>query len=112
LGTEPNEGWVEQSSSPTRKGVKSTVELGKKDEIFGADKLKPIALPPGRPETMPRIQPEEQVICGYDQGLGERMIVCESLEDMQTLYDAYARGGALGIQWYTGEDPGFITVVA
>lgn len=55
---------------------------------------------------------EDPIICGYDQGLGERMIVCETLDDMQQLYDAYARGGAVRIQWYVGPDPGFITVLS
>lgn len=86
------------------------IELGKKTEIFGADLLKRLSLY-GRPTTMPRVPTGHNVICGYDQGLGERMIVCESLEDMQQLYDAYARGGALQINWYSGEDAGFITVM-
>lgn len=30
---------------------------------------------------------------------------------MQQLYDAYARGGALQIHWYSGDDPGFIQVI-
>jgi len=87
-------------------------ELGKKDKIFGADKLLPLKIPYGRPTEMPTLGKDEKVICGYDQGLGERIFVCENLEDMQTLYDAYAKGGALRINWYKGEDPGFVTIIA
>ncbi len=47
-------------------------------------------------------------ICGYNQGLGERLFVCETLDDMCELYDGYARGGALEIQWYLGNDVGFV----
>lgn len=36
----------------------------------------------------------------------------DSVDDMQYLYDAYARGGALRIKWYEAEDPGFITVIS
>ncbi len=86
------------------------LELGKKDEIFGAELLKPLPLY-GQPTSMPRLQQGEKVICGYDQGLGERMIVCDNLEEMQTLYGHYAQGGALRIHWYTAPDPGFITVL-
>jgi len=43
--------------------------------------------------------------------LGERIIVCESLEDMQELHSAYALGGALNLRWYKGEDPGFVTLI-
>ena len=87
------------------------IELGKKDEIFGVEKLKPLGEQVGsnRPTEMPRLGPDHKVICGYDQGLGERMIVCESLEEMQQLYDAYAKGGALHIHWYSGSDPEFIS---
>src|SRR5258706_10518903 len=37
------------------------------------------------------------------------MIVCDSVDDMQYLYDAYAGGGALRIKWYKAEDPAFIS---
>ncbi len=85
-------------------------ELGKKSEISGADLLKPLSIF-GRPTKMPTLVGNERVICGYDQGLGERMFVCGNLQDMQELYDSYARGGALNIHWYKGEDPGFISVI-
>lgn len=93
-------------------------ELGKKSEIFGAELLRPLRTytdiqvdSRGRPTAMPHLGGQEMVIAGYDQGLGERMIVCESLEDMQQLYDNYARGYALTLNWYAGDDPGFITVI-
>lgn len=91
------------------------IELGKKDEIFGAGQLRGLkpgidfrTNPRGRPESMPVLQKEEEVIAGYDQGLGERMIVCEVLEEMQSLHDYYAKGFALNLLWYAGKDPGFI----
>lgn len=87
------------------------VELGKKDEIFGAELLQRLQGVYGRPTRMPHLPEGHSVICGYDQGLGERMFVCNTLEGMQQLYDAYAMGGALNIRWYSGEDPGFIQVI-
>jgi hypothetical protein len=94
------------------------VELGMKSEIFGAELLVPITLgfgqkdiATGRPIRMPEVPQGHKVICGFDQGLGERMIVCESLDEMQQLWDAYAKGFALHIHWYHGEDPGFITII-
>lgn len=92
-------------------------ELGKKDEIFGVDLLKPVEFRfdernlEGRPLKMPRLPDGDSLVAGYDQGLGERMIVCEDLKDAQQLYDAYARGGALNLTWYSGPDPGFIGIV-
>lgn len=87
------------------------VELGKKSEVVGADKLVTLQGIHGRPSRLPRIAEGHKVICGYDQGLGERLFVCETLGDMQQLYDAYARGGALQIHWYSGDDPGFIVIL-
>lgn len=75
------------------------------------DELETLNIAGGRPATMPVVPEGSSLICGYDQGLGERMFVCESLEDMQTLYDAYAAGGALSINWYTGDDVGFVTII-
>lgn len=60
---------------------------------------------------MPTVPTGHSVICGYDQGLGERMIVCETLEDMKTLYEKFAQGYAIKINWYSGPDSGFISVV-
>jgi hypothetical protein len=85
-------------------------ELGKRSEIFSAELLEPLSIY-GRPSQMPSLPQGHDVICGYDQGLGERMIVCESLEDMQQLYDSYARGYALRIYWYSGEDVGCVYVL-
>lgn len=86
------------------------IELGKKSELFGVELLQPLEIF-GRPTSMPYLSGDDKVICGYDQGLGERMFVCESLEDMQILFDGYARGGAISIHWYKGPDPDFIFIV-
>lgn len=94
------------------------IELGMKNKIFGAELLIPIQLYQissdycsGRPDKMPDLdeKKQEKVIAGYDQGLGERIIVCETLEEMQQLHDKYAAGWALNLNWYKGNDPGFIT---
>lgn len=86
-------------------------ELGKKDEIFGAELLQPLQGIYDRPTRMPHLPEGHRVICGYNQGLGERIFVCNTLEGMQELYDAYDSGGALSIRWYSGKDPGFIAVM-
>lgn len=85
-------------------------ELGKKSEIPGADNLIPLKIS-GRPTAMPVLKEGEKVICGYDQRLGERLIICENLTEMQQLDDAYASGMASRICWYKGDDPGFIIAV-
>ena len=56
----------------------------------------------GRPTEVPRIPEGQAVICGYDQGLGEQLFACESLGEMQGLFDAHAAGGSLTITWYHG----------
>lgn len=93
------------------------IELGKKSEIFGVDslrQLKPnvdIQFNNSGPQGMPRLKDNEKLIVGYDQGVGERMFVCDTLEEMQTLYNHYVAGSALHINFYAGEDPGFITTI-
>ena len=85
-------------------------ELGKRSDCFGMELLQ-LQQIYGEPKNFPVLPANHKLICGYDQGLGERMIVCESLEEMQSLYSAYASGGALSINWYFGPDPGFVQVV-
>lgn len=80
-------------------------KIGKKDEVLGSTVNDLGAFPNiyGRPDAMPNVGGNECVICGYDQGLGETLYLCETLSDMQELYDAYAGGYALRICWYRGK---------
>lgn len=80
-------------------------EVGKKKDVLDKriKNLTPLNHLWQRPTSMPYVASGEVIICGFDQGLGERMLVCVSLEDMQYAYDQYARGVALSIYWYTGE---------
>jgi len=87
------------------------INLGKKADVIGADELRELTVT--TPITqLPSLPANHRVICGFEQGLGEKLIVCESLSDMQELYDSYRQGGALRIKWYSGENPGFIMVIA
>ena len=97
--------------------------LGKKSDVFSAEDLIPLlkyaevgrlhlVFPrdhKGRPTALPELSGDEMLIAGTDRGLGEVLIVCESLEDAQEIYDSYARGLLLSIRWYKGDDPGFIS---
>lgn len=55
----------------------------------------------GRPAELPRLPAGHHLFCGYDQGMGERLFLVETLGDAQQLDDAYANGGALTIRWYS-----------
>lgn len=79
------------------------IELGKKDEIFGKDLLKPLGFAQlqthNRPIVFPMLESGHRVIAGYDQGLGERMIVCEgsmTCSDSMTPMRVAARCGSTG----------------
>jgi len=80
-------------------------EIGKKKDVLDKQikNLTPLSNIWQRPNSMPYVASGKVVICGFDQGLGELMLVCESLEDMQYAYDQYAKGMALSIYWYQGE---------
>jgi hypothetical protein len=80
-------------------------EVGMKNDVLGMQikNLSPLSNIWSRPTNLPYISSGKVIICGFDQGLGEKMLVCESLEDMQYAYDQYARGLALSIYWYQGE---------
>ncbi len=53
-----------------------------------------------RPTSMPCLGKNEKVIGVYNQGLGKKDMPCNSLEDMQQLYDSYASGMALTLEWF------------
>ena len=91
-------------------------ELGMKDVVPGVDNPKNfMSLGPNqfarRPEAMPLLDKHWSLVCGFDQGLGERLLVCATLEDAQELYDAYYNGSALRISWYRAFDVGSVLVV-
>ncbi len=79
-------------------------KLGMKTEVMGSELTNLKSIIPaiyGRPSSMPHIwETNAKVVCGFDQGLGEKMFVVESLQDMQELYDKYAAGYAVNISWY------------
>lgn len=84
-------------------------ELGKKGDLSGVELLEPIQS--GKLQTWPQLKKGFDLVCGYDQGLGERMIVCENMDDVKILNDGYSKGNALSIKWYQGPDTGFIHVI-
>ncbi len=77
-------------------------ELGKKDFLVGTllTELNPLSLF-GRPTNLPSVPLNHKIICGFDMGFGEKMFVCDNLEEMQERYDKYAQGWASRISWYT-----------
>jgi hypothetical protein len=53
------------------------------------------------PTAFPNLPPGQSLIGGLTvPGGEERLFVCESLEDMQKLDEAYGSGRALGLRWY------------
>ena len=54
-----------------------------------------------RPWSLPSLSTNRHVlVCGFDQGTGERLIVAYTLTDVQELWDKYAQGFAVQITWY------------
>lgn len=63
---------------------------------FGSRPIKDLY---GRPTYMPGLKQGEKVVGVYDQGLGDKRKTCNTLEEMQDLYDSYAQGWALKLRW-------------
>lgn len=63
-----------------------------------------ITLPYERPRAMPYIPAGKVLICKYivshDAPSLTRYFVCESVKDMQELYDGYAEGYAADMEWF------------
>lgn len=90
------------------------ITLGKKTEVAGAESLRQLGyrtIPresSGRPSELPKLQPGERLIAGFDRRIYETLYVVETLEDAQHLWDEYAKGMASELKFYAGPDPGFV----
>lgn len=54
----------------------------------------------GRPTSMPHLAKGEIVVAIYSKGLGRKKMVCNSLANMQSLYDSYAQGVVISLHWF------------
>ena len=54
----------------------------------------------GRPVSAPHLVEDQTLIAGFDQYIRIRHFVCDGVEDMQSLYDAYASGSAKSVGWF------------
>ena len=90
------------------------ITLGNKKEVAGAEGLRRLAYREvprgrdGRPSDMPKLQPGERLIAGFDRRIYETLYVVETLADAQYLWDEYAKGLASDLYFYAGADPGFV----
>ena len=83
------------------------IELGLHSMSLFTSELTPLQLPLTRPFYYPSLDEDEIVILGCNQGSGERIIACESLKDMQYLYDQCLTGWATDVKWYSAKRPKF-----
>lgn len=73
------------------------IDVGMKDANPGAQALVDLTVPRGpspavmprstRPAVLPRLPEGYRLFAGYDQGFGEKLVLVESLEDAQYLWD-------------------------
>lgn len=55
----------------------------------------------GRPISIPHLEPGEFVLGEFDQAVLTKWLVCDQgLTDMQGIWDSYAKGYAVGLNWY------------
>jgi hypothetical protein len=88
------------------------IEISRNEGIFRSDFLKQLNIYGyGRPTRMPFVPDGQRVICGYNEGEGERVYICETLEDMQELYDYCVKNKISQINWYLGKDPVLINKI-
>lgn len=79
--------------------MEKPIELGKKSQIVGVEHWSTLRME-ARPDKMPPIPKGHAIVCGIDEGDGERMFICETLRDVHILFDVYAEGGVIDIAWY------------
>lgn len=102
--------FVEKINHLEEKSMKTFPSWGdrKKQEI--ALSLRELTIY-GRPTDMPFLQEGEFVVAAFDRMIDENILECRNLSDMQEIYDAYARGMALGLNWYAATKKGGYRVI-
>jgi hypothetical protein len=56
----------------------------------------------GKPLRFPQLPSDHVLVCVYNMGMGEILNVCETIKDMQTLFDEHLRGTTISLEWYVG----------
>ena len=77
------------------------IELGGKSQVIGAEYWSTFRMR-RRPRQMPDIPKGHTIVCGFKEaGIeGERLFICETLEQILALYDEYANDNTVHISWY------------
>ncbi len=68
--------------------------------VDAARLLHPIPVGTKRPRQFPSLPSGHQLVCGVDDGNGERIIICPSFESMLALHREYEKGHVAHITWY------------
>lgn len=87
------------------------IDLGYKEDMLDKDEFLLLTIPKsqrtgnGYPTAMPTVPKGHRIFCGHTRRSKEQIYLCESLQDMQKLFDGYTKGLASNIVWYHAEDP-------
>jgi hypothetical protein len=77
------------------------IELGNKSQVSGAEHWPTFYLY-RRPKKMPKVPRGHTIVCGFEEEgtEGERMFICETLEQVHVFYNESAKDRAVHISWY------------
>ncbi len=88
------------------------LELGLKSGIVSKEIFEKINVPDGpRLSQPPRLKDGFCLVCGIDEGQGERLYVCRSSSDIHEMNKRYGMGAARGMNWYQSPCDGLPLII-
>jgi hypothetical protein len=90
------------------------ITVGKRSKCYGLDNLQHVSIDlVNRPTEMPELPEGHALYAVYHRVGEEDVVICETLEDIQSLWKSYNRGAIITIAFgSTGDEVGTLTALS
>jgi hypothetical protein len=79
--------------------------VGDRNRCYGLENLQRVNISLSKPATvMPRLPDSHSLVAIYERLSGDQVVVCESVEDVQQLWDSYNMGGLISLSFHSTND--------
>ncbi|MFZ2836369.1 MAG: hypothetical protein WAZ21_03540 [Candidatus Saccharimonadales bacterium] len=81
------------------------IVAGDRSRCYGLENLQRVKISLSeRPIAMPQLPEGHHLFAIYDRLSGEQVVLCETVEDVQQLWDGYNRGGLITLAFHSTND--------
>ena len=81
------------------------IVIGDRSRCYGLENLQRVEISlSSRPVVMPRLPDGHRLFAIYDRLSGDQVVHCESVEEIQQLWDGYNMGGLITLAFHSTND--------